>query len=156
MQGEDGVGLATPAAGVLVAVPLDQPPVGRGDLVIAREVLPRAAAGMAWVSGPEQAAAPLRGLEEHPVTSGIGRLVGDAVQVGVDLDPRAQGAIGDLLGLGLPDDLPDREVVPVRMPAVQECGRDPHFIGYSGVRASVHMPCLAAEPGVRGFPSHLS
>ena len=100
--------------------------------------------------------APSRSRTAHQVTSRIGRLVGDAVQAGVDLDPGAQGAIGDLLGLGLPDDLTDREVIPVRVPAVQECGRDPHFIGYPGLRASVHMPCLAAEPGVRGFPSHLS
>ena len=46
------------------------------------------------------------------------------------LDSGTQRPVGDFLGLGLPDDLADREVVPVRVPAVQECGRDPHFIGY--------------------------
>ena len=130
-QGEDGIGLATPAAGVLVTVPVDQSPVSRRDFVIARDVLLRVAVGMERVPGPEQAAAPLRGLEQHPVTSRAGRLVGDTVLAGVRLDSGTQRPIGDFPGLGLSDDFADREVVPVRVPAVQECGRDPHFVGDS-------------------------
>ena len=40
------------------------------------------------------------------------------------LDSDTRRPVGDFLGLGLPDNLADREVVPVRVPAVQECGRD--------------------------------
>ena len=66
---------------------------------------------------------------------GIGRLVGDAVQVRVHLHagPQAPGA-GHLLGLGPSDDLSDREVVALGVLAVQQRRRDPYFVGDADTR----------------------
>ena len=85
---------------------------------------------MTGVSGNVQTSSAGRCLEEHAVVPRIGRLVGDAVLIDVNLDPRTQRFAGYANRLGFVQNLLDGKISLIRAPSVKRRGGEPDFVGH--------------------------
>ena len=92
------------------------------------------------VAGPEEAAASPRGFNEHPAPPKVRSFISNAVKVGMDLNPGAHPpGTCYLLDFGLLDYFIDREITPIRVLAVEQRRRNPHFICHTNFHNSILM-----------------